>query len=192
MPDAQIPPSDLRTTTVPERGGAGELPAAAPDREAAEESVLTLAEARELQALMRDYPGPRAACIEALNIMQRRHRWISDARLEAIAALLGMSPAELDGVATFYNLVFRRPVGRHVVLLCNSVSCWIMGRERLLHHLRQRLGIDPGETTPDERFTLLPTVCLGHCDRAPAMMIDGDLHGDLDTARIDTLLDSYR
>ena len=79
--------------------------------------------------------------------------------------MLGMSLADLESVATFYSLIFRKPVGRHVILLCDSVSCWIMGYETVRDHLRRRLGIDLGETTPDGRFTLLTIPCLGACDR---------------------------
>ncbi len=142
--------------------------------------------------LCRRYGDNRAASIEALQLVQRRYRWVSDRRLKELAAALGLSVDELDGVATFYNLIFRRPVGRHVILLCDSVSCWIMGHDDLLAHLERRLGIRRGETTPDGRFTLLPIVCLGHCDHAPAMMIDDDLHGDLDPSRLDAVLDAYR
>ena len=124
-------------------------------------------------------------------LVQRRHRWISDRRLREVATLLEMAPDELDGVATFYNLIFRRPVGRHVILLCDSVSCWLMGHDALLDRLQQRLGIRRGETTADGRFTLLPIVCLGNCDHAPALMIDEDLHGDVEPARLDTMLASY-
>jgi len=92
-------------------------------------------------------------------------------------------------VATFYNLIFRKPVGRHVVMLCDSVSCWIMGYERMREHLTSRLGIQFGETTPDNRFTLLPIVCLGACDHAPAMIVNNNLHGDLDPDKIDKLLE---
>ena len=120
-----------------------------------------------------------------MKIVQRHRGWVSDESIRDIGELLGMSPADLDGVATFYNLIFRKPVGRHVVMLCDSVSCWIMGYERIREHLTQRLGIELGETTADDRFTLLPIVCLGACDHAPAMMIDDDLHGDLDPAKID-------
>ncbi|HTH98906.1 MAG TPA: NADH-quinone oxidoreductase subunit NuoE [Stellaceae bacterium] len=134
----------------------------------------------------------RAASVEALLAVQRRHGWVSDQHLAEVAAILGMSPAELDGVATFFNLIFRRPVGRHVILLCDSVSCWVMGCEVAREHLKRRLGIRPGETTADGRFTLLPIVCLGHCDHAPAMMVDEDLHGDLDPARLDAALGKYR
>jgi NADH-quinone oxidoreductase subunit E len=102
-----------------------------------------------------------------------------------------MTPAELDAVATFYNLIFRKPVGKHVILVCDSVSCWIMGYERILQHLRDRLGIVLGETTADGVFTLLPIVCLGACDQAPAMMIDDELYGDLDAAKIDEILANY-
>ena len=138
------------------------------------------------------YPAKRAACIEALKIVQRRHGWVSDESLREVAELLEMTPDELDGVATFYNLIFREPVGRHVILCCDSVSCWIMGCDRLREHLTTRLGIRPGETTPDGRFTLLPIVCLGACDHAPAMMIDDDLHEDLTAQSLDTVLERYQ
>ncbi len=134
---------------------------------------------------------PRAACVEALRIVQARHGWVSDEAVRELAPMLGMTPDELDAVATFYPFIFRRPVGRHVILVCDAVSCWIMGHEGLLRHLRQRLGISPGETTPDGRFTLLPASCLGACDRAPAVMIDRDLHVDLDEEKLERLLERY-
>jgi NADH-quinone oxidoreductase subunit E len=103
-----------------------------------------------------------------------------------------MTSDELDSVATFYPFIFRRPVGRHVIYLCNTVSCWIMGYETMLAHLTKLLGITLGQTTPDGRFTLLPVACIGACDHAPAMMIDQELHGDLTQEKIDSILDKYR
>jgi NADH-quinone oxidoreductase subunit E len=138
------------------------------------------------------YPQKRAACIEALKVVQQHRGWVSDEALDEVAELLEMTPDELDGVATFYNLIFRKPVGRHVILICDSVSCWIMGYDNLRGHLRSRLGIDLGETTADGRFTLLPSVCLGACDRAPVMMVDDDLHLDLTPERIDQILAGYK
>ena len=135
---------------------------------------------------------PRSACIEALKYVQSRHGWVDDAQLAAIAPLLGMSAAELDSVATFYNLIFRKPVGQHVIFLCDSVSCWIMGRERVGAKLHQRLGISQGETTADGAYTLLPIVCLGHCDHAPAMLIDETLYGDVDEAQLDAIFSPER
>ena len=127
-----------------------------------------------------------------MKIVQRHRGWVSDESLRDIGELLEMSPADLDGVATFYNLIFRKPVGRHVVMLCDSVSCWIMGYERMREHLTSRLGIQFGETTPDNRFTLLPIVCLGACDHAPAMIVNNNLHGDLDPNKIDKLLEECK
>ena len=153
--------------------------------------MLTEDEKRQIEVELGRYPEKRAAAPEALKIVMRRTGWISDEALRDIAAFLEMSPDELDGVATCYNLIFRRPVGRHVILVCDSVSCWIMGYEPLREHLMARLGIGLGQTTADGRFTLLPVCCLGACDHAPAMMIDEDLHGDLDPARIDRILEAY-
>ena len=139
-------------------------------------------------ALMAREPMPRAACINALRYVQQGRRFISDAILAEIAAMLGMSAAELDEVATFYNLIFRRPVGEQVILLCDSITCWMLGQPQLTAHLRGRLGIKPGETSADGKYTLLPIVCLGHCDHAPAMLLGETLHGDVDTEKLDALL----
>ena len=154
--------------------------------------MLTAEERQEIEAELARYPTKEAVCIDAMKIVQRHRGWVSDESIQDIAELLEMSASDLDGVATFYNLIYRQPVGRHVVMLCNSVSCWIMGYERMRKHLTERLGIQFGETTPDGRFTLLPIVCLGTCDHAPAMMVDNDLHRDLDAAGIDKALEGYK
>jgi NADH-quinone oxidoreductase subunit E len=137
------------------------------------------------------YDHQRAGCVEALKIVQEHHGWVSDEQLRDVALLLDMTPDELDAVATFYNLIFRRPVGRHVILLCDSIACWIMGYHDLLAYLTDHLGIGLGETSADGRFTLLPVPCLGTCDHAPAMMIDDELYKDLTPDRIDQILETY-
>ena len=162
------------------------------DATAGTDARLSAEERAEIDGELAQMPTRRAAGIEALKIVQRRRGWVSDAALRAVAAHLEVSPDELDGVATFYNLIYRRPVGRHVILLCDSVSCWIMGCAQLRERLQDRLQVRPGETTADGRFTLLPIVCLGACDHAPAMMIDRDLHADVDPARVGDLLARYR
>lgn len=166
-------------------GAARAAPAAAPSAPLVPELTAAIAQ------LVGQYDDKRAACIEALKLVQRQYRWVDDARLGALARLLDMSIAELDGVATFYNLIYRRPVGRHVILLCDSVSCWLCGADQLRARLEQRLGVEVGQTTADDRFTLLPIVCLGHCDHAPALMVDEALHGDVDAAGVDRLLEAY-
>lgn len=153
--------------------------------------MLSPDERREIEAELARYEHSRAACIEALKIVQRHRGWVSDEALADLEPVLGMTTAELDTVATFYNLIFRQPVGRHVILICNSISCWIVGYENLRDHLSQRLGVNLGQTTADGRFTLLPNVCLGACDIAPAMMVDGDLYGELTPGKIDEILAKY-
>ncbi len=151
--------------------------------------MLSEQERREVTDELEHHPTRQAACVEALKIVQKHHGWVSDEALVELAGLIGMSAAELDAVATFFNLIYRRPVGRHVILLCDSVSCWLMGCEKIREHLNGRLGIDYGQTTTDERFTLLPMACLGTCDRAPALMIDEDLHRDLTSEKLDQILE---
>ena len=146
---------------------------------------------REIAQELSRAEAPRQAIPDALKIVQRRHGWVSDEHLAELSGLLGLSIHEIDSVATFYNLIYRRPVGRHVILICDSVSCWITGYENLLAHLKQRLGVELGQTTADGRFTLLPVVCLGACDLAPVMMIDEDLHGRLTPEKIDAVLAHY-
>jgi len=154
--------------------------------------MLAPEERTEIEAEFPHYPNRKAACIDAMKIVQKHRGWVSDESLHDIGELLGMSDADLDGIATFYNLIFRRPVGRHVIYLCDSVSCWIMGADHQCRHASERLGIQPGETTADERFTLLPIVCLGACDHAPVMMIDDDMHLDLTPEKIDQILERYK
>ncbi|MEN6585024.1 MAG: NADH-quinone oxidoreductase subunit NuoE [Sulfuricella sp.] len=153
--------------------------------------MLSEDERREIESVLHHYPERQALSIEALKVVQRHRGWVSDEGLADAAQFLGMSAEELDSVATFYNMIFRQPVGRHVILLCDSVSCWIMGCEGLRAHLRAQLGIGFGETSADGRFTLLPNVCLGACDHAPVLMVDEDLHRDLDADRIDAILKAY-
>ena len=153
--------------------------------------MLSQEERREIEAEFPHYPTKQALSIDAMRIVQKHRGWVSDEALNDIGGLLGMSKSDLDSVATFYNLIFRKPVGRHVILLCDSISCWTCGCGAMRKSLQTRLGISMGETTLDGRFTLLPIVCLGACDRAPTMMVDDDLHGDLTTEKVDRVLEQY-
>lgn len=133
-------------------------------------------------------PYRSAVAIDALKIVQKHHRWVSDERLQALADYLGMAHAELDGIATFYNLIYRKPVGEKVISLCNSVTCWIKGYDELESHLRNKLGVELGEITADGKYTLLPAPCLGACDKAPVMMLGEDLHEHLSRETLDDIL----
>lgn len=141
--------------------------------------VLTELEVSEIEQEIAHLPDRKSAAIDALKIVQSHRGWISDQTLLAIAGLLDMSAEELDGVATFYNLIYRQPVGDRVILFCDSVSCWLMDGDKVCQKIKQQLGVDFGQTTEDNRYTLLPVTCLGDCDHAPAMMVGDELHHDL-------------
>ncbi len=152
--------------------------------------MLTEEEKKEIEEELKHFSHKQAACVEALKIVQRQRGWVSD-ELGGIAELLGMTAEELDAVATFYSFIFRRPVGKHSILICDSISCWVMGYDTVREHLKKRLGIVPGETSADGQFTLLPVSCLGACDHAPAMMIDDELYHDLTRESLDAVLPEY-
>jgi NADH-quinone oxidoreductase subunit E len=154
--------------------------------------MLTPAEIAAIDHEIDLLPQKKAAVIEALKVIQQQRGWVSDESIGEIADYLGMGAAEVDSVATFYNLIFRKPVGRHVILLCDSISCYVMGYGVLYEALRQRLNIDFGGTTPDQRFTLLPNACLGCCDHAPALMIGETLYKDVTVDSLDQLLANYK
>ncbi len=154
--------------------------------------MLTDIERREIEAAVTHYPDKQAGAIDALLLLQRRRGWISDDSLRDIAQLLNMTAEDVDGVATFYNLIFRKPVGRHVLFLCDSISCWIMGYDRIREQLRKRYGVEMGHTTADGRLTVLPIACLGHCERAPALMIDDDIYGNVTADKIEQIVEKYR
>ena len=153
--------------------------------------ILSDDEIAEIEEECAHLPDRKSAAIDAMMIVQRHRGWVSDESLFAIARLLGMSAENLDSIATFYNLIYRKPVGRHVVMVCDSVSCYVMGADGLRRRLEEHLGIKLGETTPDDRFTLLPIVCLGACDRAPTMLIDDELIGDVSPEKFDELFGRY-
>ncbi len=157
-----------------------------------EQMMLTDKEVVEIEEHIKHYPRKQAAVIEALKVVQAHRGYVSDECVKAIAHFLEMTPEEVDSVATFYNLIFRKPVGKHVILMCDSVSCWIMGYENIRDHLKGKLKIDIGQTSEDGQFTLLTIPCLGACDRAPAMMIDNDLYGNLTPEKIDQILEKYK
>jgi NADH-quinone oxidoreductase subunit E len=150
-------------------------------------AVLTAVEIEEITAEMSHYADKSAVSIEALKIVQKHRRWVSDECLIAIAKLLEISPAQLEGVATFYNLIYRQPVGKTVIHYCNSVSCWIMGAEQVRDRLCKRLRVKPGEMSEDGEYTVLPIVCLGACDHAPVMLVGDQLRLDVTDDAIDEI-----
>jgi NADH-quinone oxidoreductase subunit E len=130
----------------------------------------------ELQDRVAAAVTPREAAVDVLKALQAHYGWVTDEAVEEAAGLLGLSPLQVDELATFYEMLYRRPVGKRVIHVCDSISCWAMGGETLMDLLAERLGIRPGETTADGCFTLLPCCCLGNCGEAPTLMVGDRLY----------------
>jgi NADH-quinone oxidoreductase subunit E len=144
----------------------------------------------EMQIAGADHP--RELVVDVLFALQEHYGYLSDEALETAAALLGMTPLEVEELATFYTFIYREPVGKYVIHVCDSVVCWLEGAVSLTDHLCRTLGIGLGETTADGLFTLLPVCCIGYCDRAPAILVNRKVHGNLTADKIDTLIAQLR
>jgi len=154
--------------------------------------ILSEAEHAAIEHEMHHYEDPRAASIEALKIVQKARGWVPDGAADAIGEILGIPASDVEGVATFYSQIFRQPVGRHIIRVCDSMTCYVGGHESVVAEMHKQLGIGLGETTSDSRFTLLPVCCLGNCDKAPALMIDDDTFGDVQPDGVAQLLEAYQ
>ena len=152
---------------------------------------LSEAELADIHHEMGHYEDPRAASIEALKAVQKHRGWVPDEAIGAIATVIGIPASDVEGVATFYNMIFRRPVGRHVIKVCDSISCFLTGYDALRDALMAQTGLGYGETGADGRYTLLPVCCLGNCDKGPTLMIDDDTHGPVAPADVPALLERY-
>ncbi len=130
--------------------------------------------------------------IDVMTALQSHYGYLNDEALQEGAAILDMTPLELEELATFYEFIFREPVGKYVIQVCDGIVCWMNGHQRVIDYLSTRLGIRPGETTPDGLFTLLPVCCIGYCDRSPAMLVNRMPYGPLTPERIDLILTRLR
>lgn len=148
-----------------------------------------LAEVRRLQAL---YPDRRGALLPVLHMAQDAFGYISLEVEEYVAQLFELYPAHVHEVVTFYTLFFQKPKGRHVVSVCHNISCYLMNSKGIIQHVGERLGIEPGETTPDGRVTLLTVECLCACEQAPMMQVDDRYEGNLTNEKVDRILDGLR
>ena len=134
----------------------------------------------------------REMAIDVMFALQNHYGYLSDEALEEGASLLGMTSLELEELATFYDFIYREPVGKFVIHVCDGVVCWMNGLQSVVDYLYQRLGIGLGETTEDGLFTLLPTACIGYCDLSPAVLVNGRPYGPLTPEKIDDLLERFK
>ncbi len=136
------------------------------------------------------YASRRVGLITVMQKLQAHYGgWLPDEAIREAAEIVGIPEPEVEGVATFYNWFFREPVGRNIIVVCDSISCHLCGCDRLIGHLQNRLKIKVGETTADGAYTLLPVVCLGNCDQAPSLMIGDELYNRMTPEKLDEVLD---
>ena len=130
--------------------------------------------------------------LELLKEMQGRFGYLSREMLVEIAKSLGLPVSEVYGVASFYSFLSTKPLGRNVIRICKSLPCFLKNSDIIVDSIKKELGIKPGETTPDGRFSFELTNCIGACDKAPAMMINHDIYGDLTPGKIAQILGGYQ
>jgi NADH-quinone oxidoreductase subunit E len=143
----------------------------------------------QIERILSRYPTKQAALLPVLWVAQETWGWISKESAEEVARILGLPPSHVDGVLTFYTMYNLRPVGRHLVQVCTSISCHLAGADKLIDRCRQRLGIDLEGTTPDGAFTMVEVECIAGCDRAPSIMVNDTYYEPMDEAKLDALLD---
>lgn len=148
--------------------------------------------AQEIQAVAARYPTKMAALLPALHKVQGKYGYISPEAEAFVAALLDLPPSHVQGAVTFYTLYRTRPMGRHHLQVCRTLSCALAGNEELIGHLTSKLGIRHGEVTADGRFSLVLVECLGACGYAPMMQVNDDYHENLTLPKVDALLESMK
>ncbi len=151
--------------------------------------ILSDGLAARISGLAARYPEPSAALLPCLHLVQAELGWIPAAAEAELGGLLGIPPIRIREAVTFYSMFRRRPAGRHHIRVCRALSCTLQGSGDLGERLRARLGVDPGQTTADGRFTLEEVECLGNCENAPCVLIDFEEHGRLTPESLDEILE---
>lgn len=146
----------------------------------------------ELTRLVTSVPRPREAAVDVMYALQRHYGYLCDEAMHYAARVLGMTTLELESLATFYDYLYRRPVGRYVIHVCDSVVCWMFHQDSIFDYLCRTLGVPPGGTSEDGLFTVLPAACIGNCHNAPTMLINGRFYDRLTPERIETVLAELR
>ena len=146
----------------------------------------------EIEAIFAKYSDRNSATLPVLHVAQREFGWISPEVEELVARVMDRPVRDIHGVATFYTMFHTRPAGRYHIQLCRNISCWLNNAPGLLEHLKHRLGIEVGRTTPDGKFSLSQVECLGHCEFAPTLQINDEIIGNLTREKIDRLIDEAK
>jgi len=147
---------------------------------------------KKIKEILSRYPRKEAAILPVLHITQQEFGSISAEEEKQVAQILGIKPIKVRELVTFYTMLNQVPLGKYHIQVCSNLSCSLLGAEKLIDYLKEKLGVDPGETTPDRKYTLSLVGCLGACEQAPCMMVNFDYYGDLDKKKIDEILDSLK
>jgi NADH-quinone oxidoreductase subunit E len=151
--------------------------------------MMTESQKAALEKLVHTAKHPQEQAINVMLALQDNMGYLSDEAVLIAAELLKIPPVKIEELATFYNYIYREPVGKYVIMVCDSVICWLNDSIKIRDYLRQKLKIDLGQTTPDGLFTLLPACCIGYCDHSPAILINKQVYGHLTPSKIDEILD---
>ncbi|OIP63607.1 MAG: hypothetical protein CO150_02530 [Nitrospirae bacterium CG_4_9_14_3_um_filter_53_35] len=147
---------------------------------------------KEIDSIFSRYPDKKAALLPILRVIQTKAGYISPDAEKYAAELIGVQPARVHEVVTFYSWFLEAPGGKNLILICESISCSLLGSEEILGHLKKTLGIDVGETTPDKLFTLGTVECLAHCDASPSVMINDEILAPATIEEIDRIIEGKR
>jgi NADH-quinone oxidoreductase E subunit len=146
----------------------------------------------KIKEIVARYPQKEAAILPVLHVAQQEFGYISPDEEKQVAKILGIKPIRVREVVTFYTMLNREPVGKYHIQVCSNLSCSLLGAEKLIDYLKQKLGVEPGEISKDKKFSLSLVECLGACEKAPCMMVNFEYHGNLDKKKIDKILDDLK
>jgi NADH-quinone oxidoreductase E subunit len=147
---------------------------------------------QQIQLLIGKYPKKRSALIPSLQLAQKETGYLTCDAMQEIAGIFELSPNEVYEVASFYTMLYKKPVGKYVIQVCTNISCMLCNAEQIVDHLTKRLGIKLGETSPDKKYTLVEVECLGSCGTSPVVQINEDYYEDLTPEKLDRILDSLK
>ncbi|OGL43036.1 MAG: NADH-quinone oxidoreductase subunit E [Candidatus Schekmanbacteria bacterium RBG_16_38_10] len=147
---------------------------------------------KEFEGILRKYPDKQAGLLPVLYLAQREFGYISREVMDYVASLMGLPESEVLGVATFYTMYNKKPVGKYFIQVCTNISCSILDAEKIVKHIEEKLGIKVGETTKDNKFTLATVECLGSCGTAPIMQINDDYYENLSMEKVDEILEKLK
>ncbi len=147
---------------------------------------------KKIEEIVARYPQKEAAVLPVLHIAQQEFGSISAEEEKLVARILGIKPISVRELVTFYTMLSRESLGKYHIQVCSNLSCSLLGADNFVDYLVEKLGIEPGETTPDKKFTLSKVECLGACERAPCMMINFNYYGEMDPKKVDEILDGLK